>query len=382
MAIDSSGNIYFAEANGNRIRKVTASTGVITTIAGTGSPGCSGEGGLAIYATVSGPNGLALDASGNIYFSDFCHKVRKISAVTGVITTVAGTGYAGPSGGGGYNGDNQLATNAELANPEGIALDGNGNLYIVDSWNQRIREVSAATGIITTVAGNGTYGYNGDNQLATSAELNYPCGIALDGFGNIYIADLANYRIREVTVSTGLITTVAGTGVEGYSGDGGLATFAELNYNVDVAVDAIGNLYIADNANNRVRKVTNGTITTFAGNGVAGHAGDGGLATNAELNWPTAVATDSGGNVYVAEQYNNDIRVVGGLLTPTVFNPLYKVFSILYSPPGNQSTQGYGTTTTNGTTTTVGNSFTFSNQINFSTGVPSIFSAGATYGTS
>ena len=217
MAVDASGNLYIADTGNNRIRKVSA-TGIITTVAGNGSAGYSGDGGPATSAQLDGPEGVAVDGSGNLYIADTCNnRIRKVSA-TGIITTVAGNGSAG------YSGDGGPATSAQLSLPAGVAVDGSGNLYIADSGNNRIRKVSA-TGIITTVAGNGSPGYSGDGGPATSAQLNQPAGVAVDASGNLYIADSSNNRIRKVS-ATGIITTVAGNGFDGYSGDGGPATSA------------------------------------------------------------------------------------------------------------------------------------------------------------
>jgi sugar lactone lactonase YvrE len=393
VAVDTAGNIYFSDIVDNVVRKVTATTGIITTVAGNGattSGYCcySGDGGQAVNAELDMPQGVAVDTAGNIYIADSMNNViRKVTASTGIITTVAGNGYGaggGCCGSGGYSGDGGPATSEELNTPTGIWLDGYGNMYIADYNNDRIREVAASTGIITTVAGNGARGFNGDNQLATSAELYKPAAVATDGYGDIYIADYGNDRVREVTASTGIITTVAGDGANGYSGDGGPASLAELSLGIQtgVAVDASGNLYIADSGNNRIRKVTGGTISTVAGNGGRGFNGDNQLATSAELNFPDAVAVDMSGNIYIADWANFRIRVVGGELTTTTFNPLYKVMSILYSPPGNQSSQGYGSATTTGTITTVGSSFTFGNVATFSTGIPSILSASGSVGYS
>jgi N-acetylneuraminic acid mutarotase len=310
VAVDSSGNLYIVDADNNRIRKVTASTGIITTVAGNGTAGYSGDGGAATSAELDTPFGVAVDASGNLYIVDVNNdRIRKVTASTGIITTVAGNGTWG------YSGDGGTATSAELFSPFGVAVDASGNLYIADSGNNRIRKVTASTGIITTVAGNGTGGYTGDSGVATGAELNSPYGVAVDASGNIYIVDSGNNRIRKVTASTGVITTMAGNGTAGYSGDSGAGTSAELNSPFGVAVDASGNLYIADTYNLVIRKVTasTGIITTVAGNGTAGSSGDGGAATSAELSYPTAVEVDSPGNVYIADYNNNKVRTVGSI---------------------------------------------------------------------
>jgi hypothetical protein len=250
-----------------------------------------------------------------------------------------------------------------------VAVDSSGNLYIGDTGSNRIRKVTASTGIISTVAGNGTAGYSGDGGAATSAELNYPWGVTVDPMGDIYISDLSNNRIRIVSASTGIITTVAGNGTAGYAGDGGVATGAELNDPWAVAVDSSGNIYIADGPNYRIRIVTasTGNITTFAGNGIKGFSGDGGAATSADLYDPTGVKTDSFGNVYIADRYNARVRVVG-VYTTSILYPAYQVTSIVYAPPGNKSSAGFTDTTTNGTTTTLGSSFQDSNTITFTEG--------------
>jgi uncharacterized protein (TIGR03437 family) len=314
VAVDASGNIYIAEASNNRIRKVSAAE-IITTVAGNGAQGYSGDGGLATSAQLATPTGVAVDASGNVYIADRGNnRIRKVSA-NGIITTVAGNGSSA------YFGDGGSATSAELYNPSGVAVDASGNLYIADYGNQRIRKVSAA-GIITTVAGNGSQGYPGDGGPATSAELYNPSGVVVNTSGSVYIADTSNSRIRKVSAA-GIITTVAGNGAEGYSGDGGPATSAQLFYPSGVALDASGNLYIADQNNNRIRKVSaTGIITTVAGNGAEGYSGDGGSATSAQLNVPFGVAVDASGNIYIADSNNNRIRKVSatGIITTVAGN--------------------------------------------------------------
>ena len=294
-----------------RLLSATHGTGAVTTVAGIGgSTGYSGDGGLATLAKLNYPNGVALDAAGNIYIADADnHVIRLVNVDTGIITTVAGTG-----GSNGYSGDGGLATSAKLNGPYGVAIDAAGNICIADSYNHVVRMVASSTGIITTVAGTGgNDGYTGDGGLATSAKLYYPFGVAIDAAGNIYIVDSYNHVVRMVASSTGIITTVAGTGGStGYTGDGGLATSAKLYYPFGVAVDAAGNIYIVETYNNVIRLVTKSTgiITTVAGTGTQGYTGDGGLATSAKLNEPRGVAIDTAGNIYIADFSYNIIRLV------------------------------------------------------------------------
>jgi hypothetical protein len=276
---------------------------MISTVAGNGIGGDSGDGGAATAAQLWDPRGVAVDAAGKLYIADSGrHRIRKVTP-DGIITTVAGNGIEG------YSGDGGAATAASLRWPYGVAVDATGNLYIADADNHRIRKVTQ-DGIITTVAGNGIGGYSGDGGAATAASLYYPRDVAVDAAGNLYIADSDNHRIRKVT-SAGIITTVAGKGTGGYSGDGGAATSASLLWPHGVAVDATGNLYIADKNNNRIRKVTpSGIISTVAGNGAYGYSGDGGPATAASLQWPHGVAVDAAGNLYIADTSNHRIRKV------------------------------------------------------------------------
>ncbi len=308
VAVDAAGNLYIADSQNNRVRKVKAAGGAISTVAGSGSVPFSGDGGPASLAQFSTPFAVATDRSGNVYFSDNDNsRVRKV-APNGTISTVAGTGVAG------YSGDNGPATSAQLDYPTGLVTDAAGNLYIADSGQThcRVRKVSTS-GTITTVAGTGSCRYtssNGDGGPATSAQLD-PYGLAFDSAGNLYIADGQNNRVRAVSTS-GVITTVAGTGAAGYSGDGGPGTGAHLNYPFGLAVDTAGNLYIADTWNALVRKLSpGGTITTFAGNiNNYGNSGDGGPATNASLKSPQGVAVDSAGNVYISDGNNYNVREV------------------------------------------------------------------------
>lgn len=281
VAVDAAGNLYIADSN-NRVRKV--SKGIITTVAGHGrnepNLGNNGDNGPATSAGVS-PFGVAADAMGNIYVATFIDGIRKVS--DGIITTVV-------------SGSDLEASN--------IAVDSSGALYVAE--NNRIRKFSK--GAITTVAGDGASGFSGDNGLATGAKLNFPSAVTVNAVGDLYIADTSNHRIRKV--SKGVITTVAGNGTSGFSGDNGLATSAALHSPCAVAVDAVGNLYIADTGNNRVRKVSKGVITTLAGNGKSGFSGDNGPGVNAQLSGPYGIAVDARGNVYIADTGNSRIRVL------------------------------------------------------------------------
>jgi uncharacterized protein (TIGR03437 family) len=302
VAADAAGNLYVADTLNNVVRKVSPN-GIISNYAGNGGAGSSGDGNAAIGAQLNGPQGLALDAAGNLFIADTLNaKVRKVSAADGAITTVAGSGTPG------YGGDGGAAISAQLNLPSGVAVDANNNLYIADFGNSRVRMVSANKSI-GTVAGNGAAGYSGDGGQAVKAQLNGPQGVAVDAAGNLYIADTENNLIREVSLD-GRISTVAGNGVAGYSGDGGQATNAQVGNPVGVTVDAAGNIFTVD-ASTRVRQVyPNGLIATIAGNGSRGYSGDGGLATQAQLNAPSAIALGSNGNLYVADMANNAVRLL------------------------------------------------------------------------
>jgi hypothetical protein len=359
VAVDGAGNLVIADTDNQRVRVVAASTGALFgqamttghmyTIAGTGTLGFSGDGGPATSAELWGPSGVAVDGAGNVVITDsFNDRVRVVAATTGTfygqpmitgdIYTVAGTGVLG------FSGDGGPATGAELDRPSGVAVDGAGNLVIADTGNERIRVVAATTGTfygqpmtagdIYTVAGTGTAGFSGSGQPAIGAELNLPSGVAIDGTGNLVIADTENNRIRVVAASTGAlygqamttghIYTVAGTGKRGASGDGGPGTSAQLAEPSGVAVDGAGNLVIADSFNDRIRVVaasagsfygqamTAGDIYTVAGTSTQGFSGDGGPATGARLNEPSGVAVDGAGNLVIADTVSNRIREVTG----------------------------------------------------------------------
>jgi trimeric autotransporter adhesin len=302
VVADPNGKLIIVDQSYQRIRQVST-VGLIDTIGGTGTAGFSGDGGAAVKAKVNTPFGVAMDSAKNVFFSDSSnHRVRKIDP-QGIITTVAGNGTAA------YVGDNDLATNASLNSPAGLAIDPLGNLFIADRNNNRIRKVDT-NGIITTVAGNGVSGFGGDGGYATNASIRLPRGIAVDLSGNLFIADTGNNRVRKVDTN-GIITTMIGTNSPGYSGDGGFATTNRLSSPAAVVVDASGCVWIADEFNNRIRKIdTNGIITTVAGNGVSGFSGDGGPATNAAISLTTGISFDSAGNLLIADLGNYRARKV------------------------------------------------------------------------
>lgn len=276
---------------------------IITTIAGTGVSGYSGDAGPATAATIHNPYGIAVDHSGNTYFVDYGnHVVRKIDA-SGVITTIAGTGANG------YNGDGIAATSALLNYPFGIATDLVGNIYVADGSNNRIRKIDPS-GMISTVAGTGVVGFSGDGGPATLAKISNMYCMAVDAGGNIFFTGNGAGRIRKIN-SAGYITTIAGNGINGFAGDGGPATAAEFSNEMGIATDAAGNVYVADRQNHRIRKInSSGIISTFAGTGTAAYSGDGGQATAATLSLPGYVITDRLGNVYISEVNNKTIRKV------------------------------------------------------------------------
>ncbi|MDX2043330.1 MAG: BACON domain-containing carbohydrate-binding protein [Acidobacteriota bacterium] len=416
VAVDGSGNVYISDVNNNRIRKITAADGKISTIAGTGQPGFSGDNGPATAAAINFPYGLTVDKDGNVFFADFSnHRIRKITAATGVISTVAGTGSAS------FNGDDKLATEATVNAPINVTLDNNGNLVIADSNNHRIRRINSADGKISTIAGSGTQGFAGDGGPATDARVSIPAGVVFDSTGNLYFADRGNSRVRKVAAGTNVITTIAGVGLSGFNGDGLAALASRLATPNSIAVDAVGNVYIGDRENFRVRRIifasasdnaaptiavtaptttatfttdaspltVSGTatdnvgvylvrwsndrggsgtaggttawtatgiplqngvnnltltaldvrgnststrltvtftpqqiISTFAGNGLAGNTGDGAAAVGARLFFPTGIAADADGNLYVADSANNRVRKItpAGVILPFAGN--------------------------------------------------------------
>ncbi len=381
LAVDSNGNVFIADSGNNRIRKVTIGTGLITTVAGIGTAGFSGDGGAAVSAQLSGPQGVAVDASGDLFIADTGNnRIRKVTP-DGLIATVAGNGVAtfggdgGPAlsaqfsatslavdtagdifigdsanyrvrevsvggtirtiAGSGFPGNSASgvqASGAEFSVIHQIAVDALGNVYIADTGNSAIREVFSGAGSVQTVAGNGSNGFFGDNASATTAALAFPCGIAVDSSGELFVADTSNYRIRFVNTS-GVIGTIAGTGSLSYSGDGGAATSARISSPAGLAVDRFGNIFEADTANNVIREIQGGTISTVAGNGTAGFSGEGGAGTSAELSGPQGVAADTLGNVYIADSGNDRVRDLlnGAITTVAGFG------NVAYAGDGNQA---------------------------------------------
>jgi sugar lactone lactonase YvrE len=309
LAFDATGNLYIADAGNNIIVEVST-TGVLSTVAGTGEQGFSGDSGPATSATLDTPEGVAVDATGNIYVADSHNqRVRKITS--GTITTIAGTGAAG------FSGDDGAAASAQLDLPTAVAVDAAGNVYVADTNNHRIRKIAGAT--ITTVAGDGEQLYFNDGVPATQTALDSPNGISVDAMGNLYIGDTHNQRVREVSASTGLISTLAGNGTKGYSGDGGVATAAALARPTGISAATDGNIYFVDSDNNRIRNVSSaGTISTTAGSGGQGFLGDTGSATASMLDTPLGVATSPGGVVAVSDTDNGRIRALIGNNIDTV----------------------------------------------------------------
>ncbi|SNT00370.1 Sugar lactone lactonase YvrE [Granulicella rosea] len=290
IAFDQQGNLYVAETGAHRIRRID-STGALTTVAGAGVQGFGGDGGPATAALLDSPSSVALDATGDLFLADaHNHRVRRVDAVSGVITTFAGTGAAGSAGDGG------LATAATLDLPTALALDGAGNLYIADGRSHRIRRVAAATGLIATVAGSGEQGFAGDGGLATAAQFDSPGGLAVDAAGNLFIADSHNQRVRRVDATTRIVTTVA----------------SALNLPRGVTLDAAGNIYVADLHSHRIRRIDAGTgaITSVAGEGTELFAGDGTPAVTASLDSPRGVAVSPAGLVTLADTADQRIRQI------------------------------------------------------------------------
>lgn len=321
VCTDINGNLYIADWLNDRIRKVDAS-GTITTIAGNGIQGFSGDGGPATAAELYGPVGVFVDAPGNTFIVDCGNqRIRKVSP-TGIITTMAGNGnYA-------YAGDGGPATNASFKGPAQVTGDNYGNLFISDVFNHCIRKIDAS-GNISTITGNGSPGFSGDGGPANLAQLFYPSGVTVDYAGNIFIADAGNSCIRKID-NTGIITTVAGNHTPGFSGDDGAATAAQLYYPAEVSVDNAGDIFISDSYSSRVRMVnSSGIIFTIAGNGIEVFSGDGGFAQEASFYNPYQTFLDNKGDIFIADMFNNRIRE----LIPDNSNPNFDKNVVIFPSP-------------------------------------------------
>ncbi len=312
---DSAGNVYFGDYEGcNVIRKITVSTGIISTVAGNFDQGYSGDNVQATATSLFYPHDVALDDYDNIFICDTVNnRIRKVTVSIGVMTTVVGTGEASSTG------DGDAATSATINSPRHCRFDSSGNFYISEHHGNRIRKIanfvavsptvapspsytpttapSYSSGTITTIAGTGSEGYSGDDGDATSATFYNPHGIAIDSSGNVYVNDYRNHRVRKISSSTGIISTYAGTGVGGFSGDGGVATNAALNGPNGMCIDTSDNIYISDLGNNRIRKIASSTtmIFTIAGTGAGSFSGDNGPATSATIDEVRGVAVDTSG---------------------------------------------------------------------------------------
>ncbi|KAF0248374.1 MAG: NHL repeat-containing protein, partial [bacterium] len=306
VAIDGAGNIFVVDSNNHRIRMIDTA-GVITTVVGNGVRGFAGDGALGLAASLNLPKSITLDSSGNLFIADFGNsRIRRVDAITGVITSVAGNGMRT------FSGDNGAATAASLRFPQGVAVDLSGNILIADTGNSRIRRVDAITGVITTIAGNGNKTIGEDGGLATSTAIGAVEVVAVDSSNNVFFLASSSSRIRRINASTQTITTVAGDGTKGFAGDGSSATSAKLNSPEDFKLDTLGNIFIADATNSRIRRVDakTGTITSIAGSGEFAFGGDNGLANTASLNLPKAIAVDGLGNLIISDTGNNRIRRV------------------------------------------------------------------------
>jgi sugar lactone lactonase YvrE len=299
------GDVYIADAGNARIRRVAAGTGLIETVAGGGT--MDGDGVPATSVRLGLPQGLAIDPAGDLILADAGrHRVRKIETATGIISTLAGTGEAG------FSGDGGPAPGAALSAPAGVAVDPGGNVFVSDRGNHRVRRIDAATGTISTVAGTGAPAFSGDGGPARLAALSGPWGIVLDARGNLLVADEGNHRVRRIDATTGAISTIAGDGVPGSGGDGGPAPAASLHAPRGLALDAWGNLHVADSGNHRIRRIQAlaGRIVTIAGDGLAGFGGDGGPAAQARLAAPSGIAAGAAGGLLIADTGNHRVREV------------------------------------------------------------------------
>ncbi len=309
--VDKRGDVYISDLGNNVIRKIDARTGIITTVAGNGINGFSGDGGPATQASFSNAFHTATDDMGNLYISDLSNsRIRRVDRHTGIVETIAGTGLTD------FNGDGKTALETNLNIPFGIAFDKQGNLLFSDGTGLRLRKLNMRTKIITTIAGNGNQGYGGDGGPSAQAMFNFIWNVTVDqDNGDIYVSDQFNCRIRKIDPSTGIISTVAGNGVLGNSGMGGLATNASFNQPLGMAVGKKGDLFISDQILSQVYVVDKktGIINLVAGNGTNGFFGDGGPSVNAILSWPNSLSMGPEGDLYINDANNNRIRKMSGL---------------------------------------------------------------------
>ena len=312
LALAPAGDLYVTDAREHVVRRIEPVTGIVRVVAGTGKPGSSGDGGLASDARLNAPRALCVAPGGDLLIADAEeHVVRRVSALTGNITTMAGAGYPGTSGNGGP------ATEAALHTPTGLAMSVEGDLFLAERGSHRVRCVLAASGLILPIAGSGALGYAGDNGPATSAQFHAPEGVAVAPNGDLYIADTGNHVVRRVAHATGIVTTVVGTGKPGDTGDGGPATSALLRAPRALAFGPAGDLFIVDTGNHRVRRIEreSGIITTVAGTGGPGFSGDGGAASDARLHSPSGIAVGPSGSYFIADRVNGRVRHVTGVLS-------------------------------------------------------------------
>jgi sugar lactone lactonase YvrE len=307
VAITPAGHVYFSDTSNHCVRRVDGKTGVVTTVAGTGKKGYTGDGGPATQATFNEPYGVELDAEGNLYIVDrlnYC--VRVVEATSQKIRTLAGTGKAG------YSGDGGPAAQAQLREPNGIALDGKGKLYIADVADQRLRVVDLKSGTIATFCGTGKKASLGDGGLLAEASLFGPRAVAVAPDGAVYVVEREGHRVRKIDVAKKTITAFAGTGKKGYTGDGGPALAATFNGPKEIDIDRNGNLFIVDTENEVIRRIdaTTGKITTVAGNGKRGNTGNAGVATAATLGRPHGVCVGADGAIYIGDTLSHQVRVV------------------------------------------------------------------------
>jgi len=368
--MDSSGNLFIADEGNRLIRRVDATSGLMSNYAGTGNYGYSADGTVATAANLGCAVAVALDSAQNVYLADPCNQVvQKIDRTSGLISTVAGVAFNS-----GYNGDGNPAASSYLTCPYGIAFDSSDNLYIADACNQRIRKVDHFSGLISTVAGNGTYGFSGDGGLATSANLSYPYGITVDGSNNLFIADEGNQRVRRVDATTGVITTIAGGGSD-YTTNGIPATGAALQCAVSLASDSAGDVFISDYCAGDIRKVdSSGNINTVAGTVFShGFSGDGGPATSAILAYPWGISLSAAGDLYIADIGNQRIRRVKGVTASSNQPPIAKAgqnqtFEATSAAGANVPLDGSGSSDPDGDTLT----YTWTGPFGTATGIKPI----------